>query len=70
MFINREAGVVNWCLFPLVHTSRLIDDAVPASPKQEGGGLVNRAVPKLSPSQGQAALVWEWRGVEHSEATF
>lgn len=35
-----------------------------------GGGLVNRAVPKLSPSQGQAALVWEWRGVEHSEATF
>lgn len=60
--------MVNWCLFPLVHTSKLIDDAVPASPKQEG--LVSRTVPVLSLSQGQAALSREWLRVEHREATF
>lgn len=32
-----EKPVVNWCLFPLVQTSKLIDDAVSASPKQEEG---------------------------------
>lgn len=39
--------MVNWYVCPQVHTSKLINDGVPASRRQ--GVVVNRAVPRPSP---------------------